>query len=167
MGTEGDFTNFLICVEAISPGGATALQNDVIATLSVDMNGKAGVSGIYMYYIRISPSHLNDIFFSITDVADIQFQVSNEITLPAANPSGCATFNIVNDDLVEGDHTLIFVIDSLSSTDGIMINMMMNTHPFTIMDNNGKELKYMHQYKIWTGACMKVTFIHAPVHILV
>ena len=141
MGTEGGFTTFLICVEAISPGGAATLQNDVIVTLSVDMSGKAGVSGIYMYYMRILPSHLNDIFFCITDASDIEFQVSNEIIISDADRGDCALFNIVNDVLVEGDHTVIFVIESLSSTDGIMINMMMNTHPFTIMDNDGKESK--------------------------
>ena len=78
-------------------------------------------------------------YFSLTDVDDIEFQASNEINLPADNPSGCATFFIIDDGFVEGDHTVTFVIDSLSSTDGIMINTMMNTHPFTIMDNDGKE----------------------------
>ena len=43
MGMEGAITSYAICVEAIPSGCATALQNDVMATLAVDMTGKAGV----------------------------------------------------------------------------------------------------------------------------
>ena len=42
-GTEGDFNMFLICVEAVSPGGATTLQAAVTATISIDMSGKGGL----------------------------------------------------------------------------------------------------------------------------
>ena len=40
---EGAAASFAICVEAVASGGATMLQNDVMVTIAVDMNGKAGV----------------------------------------------------------------------------------------------------------------------------
>lgn len=43
MGMEGDFSPFLVCVEAVSSMGATSLQNDLMVTISVDATGKAGV----------------------------------------------------------------------------------------------------------------------------
>ena len=87
--------------------------------------------------MRIMQSHLNDAYFSLTDDTDILFRVSNVINLTAVTPSACASFSIVPDDLVEGDHTLTFVIASISPTDGVIINPALNTHPFAIMDDDG------------------------------
>ena len=90
--------------------------------------------------MRLMQSHLNDAYFSLTDDDDIQFQVSNEINLPQNVPTGCAQFSIIDDDLVEGDHAVTFVIDSISPTTvGVMINQMQDTHVFTIMDNSEGE----------------------------
>jgi hypothetical protein len=109
-GTEGDNTEFMVCVEAVSPSGGTiTLPDTVTTTLAVEMGSKGNV----------------------------QFQGSNEVNLPADDPRGCATFSIEDDNIVGGVHSVTFVIESLSSTDDIMINTMMNTHEFTIMDNDG------------------------------
>ena len=43
-GSEGDNVQFQVCVEAVSGGSGTTLQDAVTATLIVDMNGKAGMS---------------------------------------------------------------------------------------------------------------------------
>ena len=133
-GAEGDNTEFMVCVEAVSPSGGTiTLPDAVTATLAVEMGSKGSESVIYN--MRIMQSHLNATYFSLTDV---QFQGSNEVNLPADDPRGCATFSIEDDNIVGGVHSVTFVIESLSSTDDIMINTMMNTHEFTIMDNDGK-----------------------------
>ena len=42
-GTEGAVTSFAVCAEAVPSGDATALLDDVMVTLTVDMAGKAGV----------------------------------------------------------------------------------------------------------------------------
>ena len=89
--------------------------------------------------MRIMQSHLNDAYFSLTDDTDIAFQGSNVINLPSATPSACATFSIVPDDLVEGDHAVTFVIAGVSPSDGVIVNQALNTHVFTIMDDDGKE----------------------------
>ena len=94
--------------------------------------------------MRLMQSHLNDAYFSLTDDSDIQLPMSN-INLPQVVPTGCAQFNILPDDLVEGDHAVTFVIDSVSPPAGIMISPTLNTHVFTIMDDGeGEEyIQYM------------------------
>ena len=85
-------------------------------------------------------SHLNDAYFSLTDDSDIQFQVSNVINIPQVVLPDCAQFDIIPDDLVEGDHAVTFVIDSISPITGVMISPTLNTHVFTIMDDGeGRE----------------------------
>lgn len=42
-GMEGPFIPFDICVEAVPSGSAMMLQNNLMVTIAVDMNGKAGV----------------------------------------------------------------------------------------------------------------------------
>ena len=62
--------------------------------------------------------------------------MSNVVNLSQAVPTGCAQFSIVPDDLVEGDHSVTFVIAGISPpTAGLMINPVLNTHQFTIMDD--------------------------------
>ena len=43
-GSEGDITLFDVCIEAIPLGVDTVLQAAVVATLTVDREGKAGLS---------------------------------------------------------------------------------------------------------------------------
>ena len=68
------------------------------------------------------------------------------INLPSIIPAACAQFSIIQDDLVEGDHAVTFVIVGVTPPDGIMINPTLNTHQFTIMDDNdGKYTQQVHQ----------------------
>ena len=105
--------------------------------------------------MRLMQSHLNDAYFSLTDDSDIQFQVSNVINLPQNVPSGCAQFVIIPDDLVEGDHAVTFVINSISPpTTGVMINPALNTHVFTIMDDGEGEEYVVHTVHVSTSIRM-------------
>ena len=81
---------------------------------------------------------MNETHFLLTDTTDIQI-VSNEIILPPDSPRGCIAFSIVDDDFVEGDHTVTWIIDHILSESSVTLNMMMNTHLFTIMDNDGED----------------------------
>ena len=59
-GPEGTFAPFVVCVEAISSGGATSLQVVVTVTITVDMSGKAGALVITVtLYMRMVLSKSN------------------------------------------------------------------------------------------------------------
>ena len=71
-----------------------------------------------------------------TAFTDIQGFTAPMLQAGVNDPSSCALFTILDDDLLEGDHELTFTIFGFTPTAEIAIGNP-RAHVFTIMDNEG------------------------------
>lgn len=136
---EGDIDQQQICVETMGVG---VLTTPVIVAFA--LSGDASM--FYLIAVKVIITirqHFSQYFFLClymsyfnTALADIQGFTVPILEAGVNDPSSCALFTILDDDILEGDHELTFTIFDFIPASEIAIRSP-RAHVFTIKDNEG------------------------------
>ena len=126
-GVEGSLSLHDICVRAI--GNGTALQAEV--TVSFTLGGEGS-----KYYFIHKPNIIPQKNLCCAGMADLVQPYIPEAVIPASQLTGCTSFSVFDDDLVEPTEVLVFTLDEISPSLGITIGEP-RTFDFFITDNDG------------------------------